>query len=175
MLLLAQLCLTFVRPLAPLHAISVRPPVGHVLRCSQALDGQSSSRGSGRDAPTATRGRGQSWRGSRGGGGRGRGRGRGRGGGKMPRLGQLSTAAEVLAAHHEYGARFREMDLAAAWNSLGRLVRRSDTCRRQLGSPTESAALLAPLSERTLEQLPAFPARAVANTAHGMASGVTRT
>ena len=47
MLLLAQLCLSFVRPLAPLHAISVRPPVGHVLRCSQALDGQSSSRGSG--------------------------------------------------------------------------------------------------------------------------------
>ena len=103
-----------------------------------------------------------------------RGRGRPKQAG-VPKLGQLGTAAEVLAAHREHGARFREMDLAAAWNSLGRLLRRSATCRRQLGSPTESAALLAPLAEQTLQQLPAFPGRAVANTAHGLASVETRT
>ena len=81
----------------------------------------------------------------------------------------------MLATHREHGASFREIDLAAAWSSLGRLLRRSAACRRELGTRAESAALLAPLAQQTQHSLPAFPGRAVANTAHGLASVETRT
>ena len=102
--------------------------------------------------------------GRRGGGGAGRGRGRG---GRGPRIADFDTVADVLAAHHEHGHRFGAAEIAASWNKLGKLVRRPAE-RRSLGR--DATPLLAPLAEQTLQAVPKLPARALANTVHGVAS-----
>ena len=142
-----------------------------------AVDGGQRPRGAARGEAAggrsgrSGRGRGRSGGGRRGGSGRGA-RGRGDGGrGGVPRLGQLETAAEVLAAHREHGRNFRPADLASSWNVLGRLARRRSE-RQWLAGAGER---LAPLHEQTLHALPAFQPRALANTAHGMATIETKT
>ena len=141
-----------------------------------AVDGGQRPRGAARGEAAGRsgrsgRGRGRSGGGRRGGSGRGA-RGRGDGGrGGVPRLGQLETAAEVLAAHREHGPNFRPADLASSWNVLGRLARRRSE-RQWLAGAGER---LAPLHEQTLHALPAFQPRALANTAHGMATIETKT
>jgi len=85
----------------------------------------------------------------------------------MPKLGELESAAEVLAAHRTHERSFRSLDLAAAWNALGKHSRRPRE-RQWLGR--EAGEGLASLAEQTLQMMPTFPARAVANTVHGIGS-----
>ena len=87
-------------------------------------------------------------------------------------MGQLESAAEVLTAFDEHGHKFRPQDIASTWNALGKLVRRP--AERQWLTPVADERL-APLKEQTLQAVPTFPARALAISAHGMASIESRT
>jgi len=89
----------------------------------------------------------------------------------VPKLGQLASAAEVLSAHQTHGRSFRPLDLAAAWNALGKHSRKPRE-RQWLGR--EAGEGLAALAEQTLQMMPRFPARAVANTVHGAGSVESR-
>jgi len=90
----------------------------------------------------------------------------------VPRIGQLESVAEVLAAFDEHGHKFRPQDVASSWNALGKLVRRP---RERQWLTRVADERLAPLKEQTLQAVPTFPARALATSAHGLASIESRT
>ena len=177
--LLSVSCLSLLLP-------ALRPPLVAHARCLPPA-AQDGGRDGARNSPTATgtvdasrggsRGRGDS-RGRGSSRGRGGSRGRGRGGrgwytsGGVPRIGQLESAAEVLAAFEEHGHKFRPQDVASSWNALGKLVRRPAE-RQWLTRETDER--LAPLKEQTLQAVPTFPAKALAISAHGLASIESRT
>ena len=177
--LLSVSCLSLLLP-------ALRPPLVAHARCLPPA-AQDGGRDGARNSPTATgtvdasrggsRGRGDS-RGRGSSRGRGGSRGRGRGGrgwytsGGVPRIGQLESAAEVLAAFDEHGHKFRPQDVASSWNALGKLVRRPAE-RQWLARETDER--LAPLKEQTLQAVPTFPAKALAISAHGLASIESRT
>ena len=84
----------------------------------------------------------------------------------VPLIGQLRTVRQVVGAHTEHGEKYGPRDLAASWNTLGKLVRQPNE-KRELQGALER---LQPLAEHTEQALPKFDARPLANTVNGLAS-----
>ena len=82
----------------------------------------------------------------------------------VPLIGQLRTVRQVVGAHTEHGEKYRPIDLAATWNTLGKLVRQPNEKRELQGA----LGRLQPLAEHTEQALPKFDARPLANTIGGL-------
>ena len=92
-----------------------------------------------------------------------------RGGSGIPRINALETVAQVLTVHNDHQQQLRPIDVSACWNTLGKLVRRNREQRQWLRDALHEAPVLQPLLDTTLQKLPFFEPRAVANSAHGLA------
>ena len=46
-------------------------------------------------------------------------------GGRVPRIGELRTAREVLQAHERHALQMRPEEISSCWSTLGKLVRQS--------------------------------------------------
>ena len=96
-------------------------------------------------------------------------------GGRVPRIGELRTAREVLQAHERHALQMRPVDVSSCWSALGKLVRQSREECEWMKAELRRSKALAPLLDSMLQKLPLFEPRSVATAVHGLASVVSAT
>ena len=96
-------------------------------------------------------------------------------GGRVPRIGELRTAREVLQAHERHALQMRPEEISSCWSTLGKLVRQSREECEWMKAELRRSKALAPLLDSMQQKLPLFEPRSVATAVYGLASVVSAT
>ena len=96
-------------------------------------------------------------------------------GGRVPRIGELRTAREVLQVHERHALQMSPVDVGNCWSTLGKLVRQSREECKWMKAELRRSKALAPLLDSMLQKLPLFKPRSVATAVYGLASVVSAT
>ena len=96
-------------------------------------------------------------------------------GGRVPRIGELRTAREVLQVHERHALQMRPVDVSSCWSTLGKLIRQHREECEWMKAELRRSKALAPLLDSMLQKLPLFEPRSVATAVYGLASVVSAT
>ena len=96
-------------------------------------------------------------------------------GGRVPRIGELRTARDVLQAHERHALQMRPVDVSSCWSTLGKLVRQSREECEWMKAELRRSKALAPLLDSMQQKLPLFEPRSVSTAVYGLASVVSAT